>query len=949
MLRSFVCRQCTLRLSRRAAHIRNPSWQQRATFISLRSQNTQDDAEPPKAEPDPQSLSDTSQTQTPNNSNTQGSSQGFRRLAIPSSRYAQYVPEDADIGSLVPEAYSADVAVEADSEAVQSFAQPIDEALKRRLTGRAWRLFEETYTSRDCEALTNPPFADLDFLQSGKLFQDLMMTITIDFCNAKPNLLVTPTEVLFKYEQLGIARPEYWGRYTIGFLTRRVILAVNAPNEKPQLNLPSLLSELLSLWRLFFQCNSGQVKSLTEISDDWHLPAMESLPEVFPSKSMIHRLNMYHPKTPGDLAIGFCACYLYTISDALNSVEALAQQAAPFLEFMERLLAGSLVGSSLRFFEQVKAFRELPPEVREQIQGEIKDAPRKALASLAEKGVIVSVETKEANETQDTKISQEEFYLKRMARAVESRASVTTLETHWAEIEKEYVEVKESKVPIRIYNAFLSGFMVLRESQHSVRIWNHMIASGIGPDMQTWVALMDGCVTSRDLDGFNGVWKRLLSTGMEPDIYVWTCRVNGLIRMRQINLGLIALDEMGKKWLSVEAAKAQQEEVKKKKKTTKNLPKGSVIVNHCTKPSVELVNGAISALVQTPKSALNQKTRTEFVQKILGWARHFQIKPDIFTYNILIRMYLDAGENTTAFKVLKQMEKEGIPGDIATYTLLLTAMFDHNRLNGLSKEEQVKRVLSLFGVIEASGVKLTDRLYATAIDKLLKQYSNHDAVKTLVTHMTERKLVPNAYLYTSLITYYLQLQPPDIRAVESLIMQVLGNHRLPVDRIMLDRVLEGFATHNETDKMTAVLKRMEEQKRYPSWRTLKHIVTALVRHGDIERARELFRNASNGIGVSSGGKGSFALDRHQFFVAVRALGAQLEDQPRTPRTVVQERRNEDTAHTPNVFDRYRDEQEMQHMAPAEDKVQETNVEDEDNIHGFLENEPEPARKQSQRA
>ena len=951
MLRSYVCRRCTLPLSRRVAHVRSPQWQQRSTFITLRTKDTEDDATPTKIEPNSQTSPDTSQSQTPNKLNIRYASPTLPPSVEPARRYAEYVPEGAGVGSLAPETYPANISyaeeAELDPEAGISFVNPIYKALQKGAIPRAWALFEKVYTSKDCEALTNPPPKDLVLLEDGKMFLDLMRAIIADFCNGKSDLAVTPTNVLFKYEQLGIARPEYWSRKTLEYFTRRIILAVNCPSDKPQLNLESMLFELLSVWRLFFQCKGRRETSLNEIDADWHLPAIESFPTMFSEKNFFQRLQIYHPKHRGNHTLAFTAVYLYTISDALNSVDVLKQQAAPLLQFLERLLAGSSVAGLENYMHTWLFFQTLPPEVQEQIRNEIKDAPRRALASIGETGEISSQRT---GETGDATVNLEEFYLKLIARAVESRSSLSVLEGLWEQVEKQYVQTQEAKVPPKIYNAFLAGFMALKAPQESVRIWNHMINSDVRPDMQSWIALLDGCARSRDLDGFNGVWSRLLKTGMELDNYAWTSRVNGLVSMRQVELGLAALDEMGKKWLSAEAIKTESENPSKKKKTgmkkvVKKLPKTAVVVNNCTKPSVEVVNGAMSGLVQMRDLRLKPAQRIDSVQKILRWARHFDIKPDIRTYNILLQLYLNAGENQTAFKVLKQMEKDGLEGDIATYTILITAMFDGNQLDGLNAADQVKRMLSLLATLEAAGIKLNDYIYATAIDKLLKQYSNHDAVRVLIDHMMTRNLVPNAFVYSSLVTHYFQLKPPALNAVDSLITQAFDNHRLPIDRMMLDRVLEGFAMYDDVERMKKVLNRMKSQKRLTSWKALKEVVLALVRNGENEHAREIIRAIENGQGMARPELGT-TQNQSQFFHTVRGLDLGSETQH--VNIVPSENENMEARASQDEADQYPPENEMQQQQQQQAQRMEDAHEEIEDVHEYLSNDPEREYRQSQR-
>ncbi|KAJ4373283.1 hypothetical protein N0V83_003577 [Neocucurbitaria cava] len=869
MLGSYVCRQCRARLSRRAVPIRTPRWQSRATFLSLRNPKPQDDAEPTKTtEQSPiQSQPEAATDEYRHGPRIQHMSGGGPQRERRAGRYSRLVDDSTESETQTLPTYLENtengnienVQDKLPLEAGDSPAQSIDAALNSGRVGHAWSLFEKNYTSRDCEALTDPALGDLPLLNNGKVFMHLLNSVNAAFCKGQTNVAATPTLALFKYEQLGVARPEYWARQTLSYLTYQAIQAVNATPKKPQRDLPSLLSELLSVWQLFFQCLGRNTGPLETVSTEWQLPSSDALPEMYESKGFSMRLQEYHPRYIGNPTLGFCAVYLYTISDALNSIDSLRQQAAPFLQFLHRLLAGSYVNPVFKHTEQSKVFHGLPVEVQKQIRKEIDGAPLKAMAMIGSKG-----ETLGPEDTGDAAANLEAFNLKRIARAVESLASAPMLDNLWKGVEEAYTpQGQKAAIPPRIYNAFLSGFMVLSQPQRSVDVWNHMIAHGIKPDLLSWVALLNGCAKAKDLNGFNAMWTRMLNTGVEPDNYAWTTRVNGLIALRQVNQGLVALDDMGKRWLSAENVINNPQTHGKNRKGPGNLPKSSKAVNKCPKPSIEVVNGAISALVQIRPGSMRDDKRIEFVQKILLWARNFDIKPNAITYNSLIQLYLRAGDQGTAFKILQQMENDGIEGDIATHTMIITAAFQNHSFDTLSPAAQTDRIISLFSDLEAGGMKLNDYVYSTAIDRLLKQYGNHDAVRALIDHMSARNLVPSAHAYTSLITYYFQQSPPAIPAVDSLVLQMFTSHRMPSDRIMFDRVLEGYAQHNEVGKMMSVLTKMSKHGKLPGWGALTAVVKALVMDGDVERARAVVRDVERG-GRCAGGVQGVGLGRGRF-------------------------------------------------------------------------------------
>ncbi|KAF1942960.1 hypothetical protein EJ02DRAFT_453866 [Clathrospora elynae] len=874
MLGAYVCRQCRTQIARRIAPVRSPQWQPRATFLTLSSRKPPDKTGPShdKAQASAQAQSESAQ-------------EGSHAYDVPrvrytalgeqeprTGRYSKHVRDDTDSAPTYtdnnhgPRAPAEPAGLEAGP------AQRIEQALTKRRVDEAWQLFEESYTSRDCKALTEPSTSDVELLDGGKIFAHLLHSVNAAFCRGSTALAVTPTAALFRYEELGIARPEYWVRSTLARLTHQVIQAVNATSDRPQRDLPSLLHELLSVWRLFFQRMGMKSGPMASVSTDWQLPAIDALPDLHESGDFCMRLQHYHPKHVGNPELGFCAVYLYSISDALNSVESIKQQAAPFQRFLGRLLAGSHVTSIFKYTTASRTFSELPAKIQAQITMEIDAAPKKAMAMLGSTG-----ETLDAKDTSDAATNLENFHLKQIARAVLSKSSPVALDRLWKQIESTYTsESNASTIPPRIYNAFLSGYLVLFSSQRSVEVWNHMIAHGVKPDLQSWVALLEGCAKAKDLNGFNAMWQRMLSTGVEPDNYAWTTRVNGLISLRQINQGLVALDDMGKRWMSAETAVKTPQTHGKGKKGSMKLP-SSKAVNNCTKPSIEVINGAITALVQIRPESMRHEERIKYVQKILSWASNFQIVPNAIIYNSLIQLYLRARDSATAFKILSQMERDGLEGDMATHTMLITAAFDNQKFDGLTEAQRTERILKIFDDLEASGMRLNDHVYSAAIDRLLKQYANYSAVRTLIEHMQARKFVVSPQVYTSLITHYFQSNPPNITAVDGLVHQIFTSPRVPSDRILFDRLIEGYASHAEVGKMMSVLTRMSKQGKLPGWSALTAVVRALVEDQDYDRARNVVRDVERGEGVAQGGIMGNRQGELAFWGVVKGFGMGLEE------------------------------------------------------------------------
>jgi pentatricopeptide repeat protein len=865
MLGAYVCRQCRTRLSRRIAPIRSPQWQPRATIVSLAGHKPNDNAEPLRQEASAPAKEEEESAQEANR-NGANISLSNPRVRQPLSRYSKLIYDDTEntptyTGSQ-EERVSGEAGQKRSSQVERAHADPVLDALYKRNINRAWQLFESIYTAKDCKALAEPTDRDLQLLSEDRIFARLLRAVTRAFCEGRTNS-VTPTKVLFKYQQLGIARPDYWVRPTIAHLTLEIIEAVNSPSGAKR-DLHALLQELLSVWRLFFQCVGPKNGSMESISTEWNIPSTEAIPDMLEQKQFNMRLQGYIPNYVASPALAFCAVYFYNISDALDP--ATHKQAAPFLAFLTRLLAGSFV-DSIFIFTHSPDFKKLPEDVQNQVIREINAVPGKAMVAIGKSG-----ETLGADNTGDAYSNLEAFFMKTIARAVETKTSATALDGIWKEVEEQYTtENKIAAIPPSIYNAFLSGYMTVFHPQRSVEIWNHMIAHNVKPNMHSWVALLEGCAKAKDLNGLNAMWQRMLNTGLEPSNYAWTTRINGLVSLKQINKAFVAMDDMAKRWVAAENAINNAQATAKGQKGPKKSSL-SKAVNTCTKPSIEVVNGALSAIVQFRPRDMSHEKKVEFVQKLLTWSKNFQIKPDAITYNSLIKLYLNAGDRSTAFRILSQMEKDGLEGDAATHAMLISAAFDNQTFDNLSEAQQTSRILKMLDDLEASGIKMNDYIYSTAIDRLLKKYANHAAVRAVLEHMANRKLIPSVHAYTSIVTHYFQSEPPNISGVDDVVLRLFSAPRMPSDSVLFDRLLEGYASFGEVGKMMSVLARMSKRKHLPGWGALIAVVKALARDGDFDRAKTIVRDVARGEGVARGGILGDRKGEAMFTRVVRELG-----------------------------------------------------------------------------
>jgi pentatricopeptide repeat protein len=880
MIRSHLCRQCRIRLSQKPVVPRHPQLQSIATFYSLRNSQSQ-----------PVSESQTSLERSHKERVTPYNEDGQQPLirnvrtgeAERAGRYSRRdhnvdTQQNRHMGEHNEEARP-HTFQEADL-ATLSPARSMQDALSRKDVVLAWQLFRKHYPSRHCIALENPSLEDRSLLIDDRIFIQLSNHVTTQFCN-NAKLLITPTQLLFQYQQLGIENPALWSN-SFGYLTDQLLWSIhqNRPESGKQRSAIALLNEVLSLWQLLFQCKGKASDALESISYEW--PAIPDMPTLTRARTLLdlsfaQGLQTYHPKLKSSPALQFSAITIFNLFDDVNQdtfrvPESLKMRTAPFIRLVTASLRGTQTDYALKHIDNSLSFKALPQDFQTAVIDQVKSAPSQAVkitrlqSSMSDHGVQAQ-EVSHAEKVENLR----RFHVSQIDDAVTNKSHVGRLEAIWEEVKVDFKDLGQATViPSSVYNAFLSGFMEMRQPQQTVMVWNHMISNGVKPDMRTWVAMLDGCTAAQDLEGFNAIWERMLKTGANPDAYVWNSRIRGLIYFRQISMAFAAMDEMGNRWLAMENAIRNPPQRRKGAKASPPAPKA----NPFAKPSIEMITGAISAFVQGPRGnqAMRFEQKLQNIQRILKWAGQFDLKPTTYTYNSLIQLYLDEGDYPTTFKLLRQMEEEGLEGDLVTHTMLIRAAFNNQKFDDLSESEQTDRVFTLFSELEAGGLKLNARIYSIIVDRLLKVYSNLSATRAVINHMFSRKIDPEPAVYASLISHYFQQSPPDIAAVDSFMLRVFGPAPPRTDKYFFDRVIEGYAVHGEVNKMMDVLGRMSSHGKLPGYKALNVAVRALVDAGDVETARSIVRDVQRGEGLARGGVTGGQWQETMFLWTVRNIG-----------------------------------------------------------------------------
>lgn len=399
-----------------------------------------------------------------------------------------------------------------------------------------------------------------------------------------------------------------------------------------------------------------------------------------------------------------------------------------------------------------------------------------------------------------------------------------------------------------LIDSFANVFMALAQPEKAMAAWGLYKQIGLSPTLKTWNAMLDGCKKARNLTALRNVWAKLMSSGMELDTHIWTTRISGLIEAGDTEAGLHALEEMTRLWNLAREGKRP----------------------HAVKPTIEPVNAALSGLLSRKMPLV--------VEKLLDWAGRQGIKPDIFTFNMLLRTMIREGRNKDARKLFATMIKEGVRADAATFTVVLDAAL--TKIDPSASPEEIdavqKEVVAhVLSQMEAVGLESNLLTYGKMIYLLLQSGGrSQKAIKAVLAHLWEQGFELSPHIYTMLVEHYFAQRPPDLASIDALLhrlqLQKAGTAAdtdddivagdLPeMDRVFHDRVVKGYAlAADDPGRALDLFYRLSERGYLVTLGTQVEVLRALLRHSRwedahalVEHTRKRFRlqNSDNASGA----------------------------------------------------------------------------------------------------
>jgi pentatricopeptide repeat protein len=306
----------------------------------------------------------------------------------------------------------------------------------------------------------------------------------------------------------------------------------------------------------------------------------------------------------------------------------------------------------------------------------------------------------------------------------------------------------------------------------------------------------------------------LLQSGMPLDKHIWTERISGLIETGKLQKGLETLAAMMKQW--------------------EEAPTNAR--GHAVQPTIEVVNAAFKGIIRRDRKA---------ALEVLEWAGGHGIKPDVRTYNILIRESFQSEDgNDDVQGLLRSMKERGIAADEATFTIILEEVL--GGLGPAPAAEQVSAVHMVMDDIKAAGLQPNAETYGKMLHAVASLPNGADeAIEAVQEHMRadgHAQISPHMALI--LLGRAQRANPHDSGPVRALLARHGFNSIRTGDQRLWEHVLSAYATAGDASRALALHDEMREAGRPATWQfCLRDLLTCLIEKGMLDEARRVVDGA----------------------------------------------------------------------------------------------------------
>lgn len=285
--------------------------------------------------------------------------------------------------------------------------------------------------------------------------------------------------------------------------------------------------------------------------------------------------------------------------------------------------------------------------------------------------------------------------------------------------EEAYITVRPAELterkPVALeeinWAAFLTAFLKCNRRDLGVSLWNDMLRFGAKPTAISWTALLDGYDGLKTPEDAEKAWNVMTAHGMEPSATTYRAIISTFFNAHE-PAGALRYFQLFQQRLS----EGWEADI------------GDCVAVYNTVLHGLLING-----------------RSGDAHALLQHLREKGPKPDIVSFNTVLRYHGRRGEFRHVSRILDQMSEDGLTGDVYTFSTVLSSLLK------IGRTDATDLILNL---MRKQNIEPNAAVFSAIIDHQVREGTEQDlqAAMELLRRMERSpEARPNDITYTSIL------------------------------------------------------------------------------------------------------------------------------------------------------------------------------------------------------
>ncbi|KAK4788498.1 hypothetical protein SAY86_019817 [Trapa natans] len=227
-------------------------------------------------------------------------------------------------------------------------------------------------------------------------------------------------------------------------------------------------------------------------------------------------------------------------------------------------------------------------------------------------------------------------------------------------------------------------------------------------------------------------------------------------------------------------------------------------------------------------SCILAKDFKELKRIYIDFPRMYGLKPDVETYNHVIKAFSESGSASSAYSVLTEMDKAGARPNSTTFS---------NMLNGFYNERKFEDVEKVLKLMDAYKVSRGLSIFNVRIQNLCK-LKKSDEAKEMLDMMLLRGLRPNCITYSHLIHGYCKEGNP---GEAKMLFKDMRKRGISPDSECYFTIIYFLCESSDFEAALSICKECMEKGWFPSFSTMKSLVNGLASIEKVVEAKEIIK------------------------------------------------------------------------------------------------------------